>query len=271
MVLTISAKQFLMNTYKKLTFLLKKVKKSLNFIFSLDYYNNKLQKTKLDMNMNAGGMAPQFGPDMADDAKGKWINRYTGDTVLVRDIVFADDGMNVITNKGMLDGDQFADYIKCSDEIYDSHGNVIDKSTVESINVEQPSNDASAESALNAELLFAGMHSEENDLSFEEDLSLLTTTQPNTEQDKKSTNIKTQNPESSNISNIVIDKVLNKVSKPKISLSITWDDFPAAEINTLINYLDIDINTFVEYLVNDFPKQEYYDLVKSYIEKELQK
>ena len=79
------------------------------------------------MNMNNGmpGMPPMGmmgGPGMS--ISGKWYNKRTGRTIMVRDSYFDDAGMQVMTADGqMINGDEFSrDYIQCDETIYDENG-----------------------------------------------------------------------------------------------------------------------------------------------------
>lgn len=71
---------------------------------------------------------PDFGPGPESfEIKGKWTNRVTGQTVMVKDSVITDDDMAVILSDGsMIDMNTFSrDYIQMSDDIYDLNGKVI--------------------------------------------------------------------------------------------------------------------------------------------------
>lgn len=73
----------------------------------------------MDPMMTQGYGMPEF--------KGTWINKNTGETVLVRDVVLMDEGMTIVTSSGtMIDMNTFSsDYYQMSDEEYDMSGNKI--------------------------------------------------------------------------------------------------------------------------------------------------
>ena len=73
------------------------------------------------------GFQSDFGPMGAGPSiSGKWYNKRTGKTVIVRDSFFMDDGMQVQTSTGeFIDGQEFSrDYIQCGDEVYDESGRI---------------------------------------------------------------------------------------------------------------------------------------------------
>lgn len=81
-------------------------------------YNNYLDPT---MNINDIG-----GPSVS----GKWTNKITGETVMVRDSVIMDNDMAVIlANGSVINMTEFSrDYIQMSEEEYDLGGNVVSPS-----------------------------------------------------------------------------------------------------------------------------------------------
>lgn len=61
---------------------------------------------------------------------GNWMNKNNGQVIFVKDSVIDGDNMLIITNRGTIDMNTFSnDYIQVSEDVYDNHGNVIDKST----------------------------------------------------------------------------------------------------------------------------------------------
>ena len=164
------------------------------------------------------GMGP--GGEMIS---GKWINRKTGQTIVVRDS-FIDDSnkMYLNTNIGQLSMDEFSKYyIQASDEEYDEHGKVIGNKPVDPSEVslsldEQP---------LEADPIYGGNIGMGN-------------------------NTKT-------ISNFdLIDKIFKKTdSKPTADLNIKWANFPEKELSMLVNYFDVeldDITAYIgKYLINE--------------------
>jgi len=60
---------------------------------------------------------------------GNWMNKNNGQVIFVKDSVIDGDNMLIITNRGTIDMNTFSnDYIQVSEDVYDNHGNVIDKS-----------------------------------------------------------------------------------------------------------------------------------------------
>lgn len=79
-----------------------------------------------------GSYPPAFGsefPMEGPDIKGRWINKKTGEEVIVRDTIMSDDTMSVMLSDGrMISMNEFSSlYYQVSDDLYDSNGNVIGK------------------------------------------------------------------------------------------------------------------------------------------------
>ena len=79
-----------------------------------------------------GSYPPAFGsefPMEGPDIKGRWINKKTGQEVIVRDTIMSDDTMSVMLSDGrMISMNEFSSlYYQVSDDLYDSNGNVIGK------------------------------------------------------------------------------------------------------------------------------------------------
>ena len=157
---------------------------------------------------------------------GKWINKKTGETIIIRDSIIDGDKMVLISNKGNIDFNIFSrDYIQASDEVYNESGQVVSTQPVKTAEVIEIDNQTPVYT------------SEENNLE-------VPINSPRAEQ-------------KSNIKNFeLIDKIFKKTeSKPEADLKINWANFPQNELSMLVNYFDVeieDISRYIgKYLIND--------------------
>ena len=165
---------------------------------------------------------------------GKWINKRTGETVIIRDSIIDGDKMILISNKGNLSFDSFSrDYIQASDEVYDTSGKVIKTEAVKASEIVDKPERVDLSNA------------PQSTVDIDEENILTSSTAANKKDNNK------------NISNFdLIDKIFKKIeSKPKADLKITWAGFPEKELSMLVNYFDVkleDIAQYIgKYLIND--------------------
>ena len=155
--------------------------------------------------------------------EGKWYNKRTGQTVVVRDMMMSDDGMQIFTTDNQLiDGDEFSrDYIQCDDTVYDSHGNTT--GSVEPIDYDS---------------MFAGMHTEPNQIPAEHGYI---NNVPTIEQPVVNKKFET------------LDSLFSKLEKlPDVSCSISWKKIPKSEIKMLKTYFDITDDDIAEYVYTKY-------------------
>lgn len=165
---------------------------------------------------------------------GKWINKKTGETIVIRDSIIDGDKMILISNKGNIDFNIFSrDYIQASDEVYDESGKVIKTETVKTSEVVDKPQRIDVSSAPSTISL---------DEEFDENGTVI---------------VPTQHKQEKTISNFdLIDKIFKKTqSKPTASLKIDWADFPQNELSMLVNYFDVELEDIAQYigkyLIND--------------------
>ena len=145
---------------------------------------------------------------------GIWMNKRTGQKINVRQSI--QDGVNmiIISDQGQISMEIFSrDYIQASDEIYDDDGKIIDKKPME----------------------------------MDEDLNII--------MDYESGNTKSKSPSISviNTNDQIIKKVFDKLTSfPEVNVDIKWDNFPEAQINTLVNFLDVKIEDISKYIINNY-------------------
>ena len=146
---------------------------------------------------------------------GTWMNKRTGQKVNVRQSVQDGDNMIIITDRGQISMDVFSrDYIQASDEIYDESGKVIDNKPMEM--------DEDLGAIMDYENGNAGMPAYES----------IPVVNPNDQ---------------------IIKKVFDKLTSfPKVKVDVQWDDFPEAQINTLVNFLDVKVADISNYIINNY-------------------
>ena len=149
------------------------------------------------------------------DITGTWMNKRTGQKVNVRQSVQDGNNMIIITDRGQISMDVFSrDYIQASDEIYDESGKVIDNKPME----------------------------------MDEDLGAI--------MDYENNNTETTLYEPAPVVNPndqIIKKVFDKLTSfPKVKVDVQWDDFPEAQINTLVNFLDVKVADISNYIINNY-------------------
>lgn len=183
------------------------------------------------MNMNNGmpGMPPMGmmgGPGMS--ISGKWYNKRTGRTIMVRDSYFDDAGMQVMTSDGqMINGDEFSrDYIQCDETIYDENG----QSTGQSEEIDY-------------DAMFSGMQSSTTEMNYASDTLL--------KQDAQviKPTVQVVQPEN----NPALDKLFSKLDDyPTLDINIKWDKIPISELNMLKNIFDLTNDDIAEYIYNNY-------------------
>ena len=170
----------------------------------------------------------EFLPEQNDGGigiSGRWLNKRTGQTINIRNSVMDGDNMIIITDKGQISMTEFSrDYIQASDDIYDESGKVIGHEEV------KPED-----------------YGENSDwLQIKEIMS--TAHMPNVNQPETP---------SINTNDQIIKKVFDKLTAyPKINVDIKWDDFPEAQMQTLVNFLDISIDDISKYIIKNYVNAE---------------
>lgn len=154
------------------------------------------------------------------DIIGTWMNKRTGQKVNVRQAVQDGDNMIIVTDQGQISMDVFSqDYIQASDEIYDESGTVIDSKPIEM-----------------DEDLNAIMDYENNNSSLQGVYNQTSPIAP-----------------VMNSNDQIIKKVFDKLTSfPEVKVTIKWDNFPDAQINTLVNFLDVKIDDISQYIINNY-------------------
>lgn len=214
-------------------------------------------------------------PPMGENAmvSGEWMNKFTGEVVTVRDSIIDGDNMLIITNKGHIDMRDFSDnYIQASDALYDERGNIIGREDIDikDFQVVTPKMIQDAEKAkkdFNNEFMnideFITEAPDEADT-----ITNIVTEKPN--QLKEHDIIERPAEKAVSVNYDIIDKVFKKINTvPQIKIDLEWDDFPKEQINTLINYLDIDINDIASYILNKYINNDINDIIITCINRKI--
>ena len=152
---------------------------------------------------------------------GKWMNKRTGKAVNIRQTIQDGDNMIIISDQGQIPMEVFSrDYVQVSDDIYDESGKVVGH-----------------EEATNS------------DIGAIEEYEKMYGVDPLIPQ---------ATPAAAPINNEqIIKKVFDKLSSyPQIDVNIKWDNFPEAQINTLVEFLDVSIDDISAYIIKNYVNVE---------------
>lgn len=170
----------------------------------------------------------EFLPSQNDSGigiSGRWLNKRNGQMINIRNSVMDGDNMIIITDKGQISMTEFSrDYIQASDDIYDETGKVIGHEEVKHEDYAENPDWLQIQEMMNT----PHMH--------------------NVNQPKKPV---------INTNDQIIKKVFDKLTAyPKINVDIKWDDFPEAQMQTLVNFLDISIDDISKYIIKNYVNVE---------------
>lgn len=152
---------------------------------------------------------------------GKWMNKRTGKAVNIRQTIQDGDNMIIISDQGQIPMEVFSrDYVQVSDDIYDDSGKVVGH-----------------EEATNS------------DIGAIEEYEKMYGVDPLVPQ--ATSTVASINNEQ------IIKKVFDKLSSyPQIDVNIKWDNFPEAQINTLVEFLDVSIDDISAYIIKNYVNAE---------------
>lgn len=170
----------------------------------------------------------EFLPSQNDSGigiSGRWLNKRNGQMINIRNSVMDGDNMIIITDKGQISMTEFSrDYIQASDDIYDETGKVIGHEEVKHEDYAENPDWLQIQETINT----PRMH--------------------NVNQPAKPV---------INTNDQIIKKVFDKLTAyPKINVDIKWDDFPEAQMQTLVNFLDISIDDISKYIIKNYVNVE---------------
>ena len=166
-------------------------------------------------NDNIGVSGREIMPEESDGMgiKGQWINKITGKTINVRNAVQDGNNMIIISDQGQIPMEEFSrNYIQGSNEIYNEQGQVIGQEQF--------------------------TPQEINPQAAEFNYQQYADTPPVPQEDPNEK---------------IIKKVFDKLNTfPEADINIKWDDFPQAQLKTLIDFLDVDINDISKYILKNY-------------------
>lgn len=170
----------------------------------------------------------EFLPNQNDSGigiSGRWLNKRNGQMINIRNSVMDGDNMIIITDKGQISMTEFSrDYIQASDDIYDETGKIIGHEEVKHEDYAENPDWLQIQEMMNT----PHMH--------------------NVNQHKQPV---------INTNDQIIKKVFDKLAAyPKINVDIKWDDFPEAQMQTLVNFLDISIDDISKYIIKNYVNVE---------------
>jgi len=193
-----------------------------------------------DTSQMMGGLGPMGDAQIS----GKWVNKRTGQVINVRDAIIEGDNMIIISDMGQIDMTEFSrDYIQQSDEVYEAPKvTQASASTLKDIINEDPTIISSGVNPLDVPLTQIN-----NPIS-------------SVQQNKQ------------NIGHYeMIDKIFVKnESKPKIKFEIEWANFPAKELQMLVDYFDVSVEDIAKYISNTFVEQQLIaDSLTEFVSKQI--
>lgn len=178
---------------------------------------------------------------------GKWMNKMTGDTIVVKNSVMDGEEMVIMTNKGVLNMSEFSmNYIQVSDEVYDEHGNVVGN---EALNIEQIPQQTQNTPALDYSTLTRGLT--QQDIHNIQQQVQPVTVAPVEDEDT-----------------MLIRRILKKVSPPEVKSTIEWTTYPTKQLE-MLEMLGVEPNKIVEYFVNQINAETIRKSINHQIAKSL--
>jgi hypothetical protein len=158
---------------------------------------------------------------------GKWMNKRTGQYINIRQTIQEGDNMIIISDKGQIPMDVFSrDYLQVSDDIYDEQGKIIGNEAPKIQN--------------------------NDDLGAIEEYEKMYGVDSLTPQVQQSVTINNEQ---------IIKKIFDKLTSfPEIDVNIKWDNFPEAQINTLVEFLDVKIEDISAYIIKKYINTETLSL-----------
>lgn len=182
-----------------------------------------------------------------DMISGKWMNKHTGETIIVKNSIIDGDGMVIITNQGMLNMSEFSrNYIQVSDEVYDANGNVVGN---EALTMEEVPQQAQNTPTLDYSVLTRGL-TQQDIHNIQQQVQPVAVT-PVEDEDT-----------------MLIRRILKKVSLPEVKSIIEWKTYPGKQLE-MLEMLGVNPLKIVEYFVNQIDVETIRKSIKDQITESL--
>lgn len=192
----------------------------------------EIQSTDGQIIQGVGGVEISAG---GDQISGKWFDPSSGMEVNVLRTIDTGDGLSIVTDKGVLSGQQFSRFIQMD---------VNQSSAIMSIPNNVPQN-INMDSLSDEDKMLINQASGQKRISLDHPITnqpQFIAQQQNISQSNESTNYK------------IIDKLFKKFEdkSPEVKVNIQWGDFPKEQLSTLIDIFDVPKEEIAEYIVNKF-------------------
>lgn len=189
--------------------------------------------------------------------EGTWYNPNTGDSFTVADAFFQDNQYLVKTTDGrMLDYNFIKDYVK-SDKPIPKQTRQEPKPThpKEVLDLIESTNDSNGILADDLALIQGKPLGNLN--------MIPTSTQTSTQTSASQVDVNES----------IISKALSKTEQPLLDIKVNWDEFPTKELDLLIDVMDIDIDSIINWYISKIDMNEVKNIISNslieYIKKNL--
>ena len=181
------------------------------------------------------------------DISGAWYNPKTGQKVIARQMISDGNEMLVQTDQGLINMNEFSNFVQMGDEIYDDSGVKIGN---ESVDISEVFSDYNAQQELNNDLLTKPLKS---------------SSKP---KEAKSTIEIVEEP-SKDINEEILDRAFSKIEgNPRITnIEIDWDGLPIDKIKSMIDLMDLSVADVSKYILKKYFKTS--NIIENKITKEL--
>lgn len=197
-----------------------------------------------------------FGPmGGAPTISGKWYNKRTGNTIIVRDAFFMDNGMQVQTSTGeFIDGQTFSnEYIQMDEKVYDENGNVTGTETIDydamfNDNISLNKTGESKQEYVVSDFIVAPTNEPAIVTGFNENNQAQFTGGPVYE---PAIPVKVSTLDTYKLD--ILNKFFNSFKElPDIKFSVKWDNLPEYEINLMKNVFNISVDDIAIYITEKY-------------------
>lgn len=192
---------------------------------------------------------------MGEDIQGPWLDRRTGRTVMVRDMIMDGDTMCVISEIGQIDPEEFQQYyIKVGDDVAGG-GNVLPEANAGSI----------------MSMINQGLDKDEQIKIApprQQPIQQQSHKQVKPIQHISTASVEVKNEPCNDYVTTLIKKVIDKHPiHEMLAVVLAEDKLPINEFNMLINTFDVSISDICSYIVSNIDKERIMEPIKQTIER----